>query len=333
MSYEHWQKALAGEPVEIHENSPQPGYYRVRRSKGGPWVPVAIWHPSEDEPLIATNGDVEILDPVRICELWTYCCRYPITYELYSAVLDGQPWPEDVTAEVEAARAEIGHNSAAAPHEEIADEIAAATKAFETWLAGLGNAIKSEEDDAKAETFRTRLHTLGKKAEDARTEAKKPVLEMGRQIDATWKPVVDAAETGKKRIGAVVVSYRVERDKRRRAEQERQEAERHRAAQEAANAAAEAAKASGADPLVAATDAVAEVYAPPQRAGFVAEPKKGFRNVEVCVIDDAAKAAAFILATAPNQPDLIEAIKKVAHRMLKAGVAVEGARLTTEQRV
>jgi len=331
-AYAFWKDALVGNPVTIHESEPRPGYYRMRRGKGQPWVPVGIWYPSADEPLVADVGGEEVLEMDRICAIWTYCCRYPITYELYDAVGNGAPWPEDVTAEVEAARAEIGHNSNAAPHEEIADEIAAATKAFETWLASIGGNITNEEDDAKSETFRTRLHALGKKAEDARTAEKRPIIEEGKRIDATWKPVVDAAETGKKRIGAVVVSYRVERDKRRRAEQERQEAERRAAAEEAARAAAAEAQARGEDPAVAAAEAVAAA-APAPRTGFVAEPKKGYRSVGVCIIDDPVKAATFILTTAPTQPDLLEVITKIAHRMLKAGVQVDGAHLTIEQRV
>ena len=38
-----WRKALAGEPVPLHENDPQPGYWRLRQGRGGPFLPVAIW--------------------------------------------------------------------------------------------------------------------------------------------------------------------------------------------------------------------------------------------------------------------------------------------------
>ena len=42
-SYIYYQSALKGVFGPVHENDPQCGYYRMRRGRGGPWVPVAIW--------------------------------------------------------------------------------------------------------------------------------------------------------------------------------------------------------------------------------------------------------------------------------------------------
>ena len=38
-----WRQALAGATLPIHENEPQPGYYRVRESKAGAFLAVAMW--------------------------------------------------------------------------------------------------------------------------------------------------------------------------------------------------------------------------------------------------------------------------------------------------
>lgn len=305
-----WRDALAGKNPPIHEGGPQEGYYRCRREKGGPWEPVGIWR--ENGKMIAHRGPRDA-DPV---EIWTWVANKPIPYEVYIAVMDGEPWPDDITREVEAAKAEIGHNSGL-PHEEVLDEIRAVDAAFAAWLAEVGS-IQSEEHDAKAETFRTRLHALGKKAEDTRVEEKKPHLEACKTIDATWKPVVDAAETGKKKIGAVVLDYRVARDNARKAEEAR--------AREAARQAQEAAaREHGSDlPLPALAPAPAPVA--------VARPK-GFRTVEVLVVSDPLAAVTAILKASPNQADLMEAIQKVAARMIKAGVDVPGASFQKEQRV
>src|SRR6476659_3343138 len=86
-----WSNALAGDVGPVHENLPQPGYYRMRDGKRGPWVPVAIWQ---------ENGALRALRAGREAdaqELWTWCCQHPVPYEVYVAVAErGEPWPEDV---------------------------------------------------------------------------------------------------------------------------------------------------------------------------------------------------------------------------------------------
>ena len=92
-AYSWWRQALLGQFGPIHENDPQAGYYRMRKTKAGPWLPVAIW--AEDEgskPFCLVDGLER--DPF---EVWTWVCRYPVPYEIYVAVAErGEPWPEDL---------------------------------------------------------------------------------------------------------------------------------------------------------------------------------------------------------------------------------------------
>ena len=78
-----WKASLAGEKPAITEE-PQAGYYRRRLVKGGPFVPVRIWHEgARDE-----NGDL-IEDERTLCSVdgrlvdaadhWTYCADNPVT--------------------------------------------------------------------------------------------------------------------------------------------------------------------------------------------------------------------------------------------------------------
>ncbi len=80
-----WQEALAGRFGPIHDSDPQQGYYRTR-FKDKPWEPVAIWN--EDGKWHAMRGE----RTVDAAEIWTWCCRNPISYEAYQKAIDGAGW-------------------------------------------------------------------------------------------------------------------------------------------------------------------------------------------------------------------------------------------------
>ena len=181
-----WRNAMAAEFGPIHENDPQPGYYRMRDGKGGAFVPVAIWHDGAGINALRRGR------PVDPCSVWSWCCREPIAYETYVAVAErGEPWPDAVPA--------IGHNSAAfglAPPERLAADIAALWTAARDWLAAAGE-IATQALADKAANFAERFAAFEKQAEEQRTLEKKPALEAGRAIDAAWKPVIAAASEAK----------------------------------------------------------------------------------------------------------------------------------------
>lgn len=84
-----WRAALRGEWLEIDGEDPQPGFYRRRLVKGGPWVPVRIWMEQAIDPETGELTEPETLrcmvdlkdrDPFRH---WTYAMTHPITAEAY----------------------------------------------------------------------------------------------------------------------------------------------------------------------------------------------------------------------------------------------------------
>lgn len=88
-----WHRAaLAGDNPPIHEGQPHCGWFRLRRVKGGPWVPVRIWCEREidpetgeltcDERLRAEVEGIE-RDPVSI---WTYL--HPIPRAEFERITD-----------------------------------------------------------------------------------------------------------------------------------------------------------------------------------------------------------------------------------------------------
>ncbi len=94
-----WRDALAGGTPETSPGTPMQGYYLSRRrtTYRDPIVgkrrnrvevtfnPVAIWHDENGwHCLTHANGQqFYIQDIEKIDELFSYCCRSPITYENY----------------------------------------------------------------------------------------------------------------------------------------------------------------------------------------------------------------------------------------------------------
>lgn len=218
-SYSWWRHALLGEFGSIYESDPQPGYYRMRRGKGGPWVPVAIWF---EEGAYQPSCLVSGLDRDPF-EVWTWCCRYPVSYEVYIAVAErGEAWPEDLPAELHAELQRldqsaygIGHNSSRITEAEaFLEEISIVLRSANEWLEALPE-ITSQIDADKAANYAERFSNLETRAEEARTAEKRPVLEEGRKIDAKWKPVVSKASDGKSRMKKALEPYLIaERDRR-----------------------------------------------------------------------------------------------------------------------
>ena len=200
-----WRSTLAGELNPIHENDPQSGYFRMRSPRGGRWLPVAIWRDSDGILKALRDGS-----QAHAQDLWTWCCRHPIPYEVYVSVAErGEPWPEDVRT--------IGHNSGAvdqvrgsvfpspaknhAPVETSAVGVLAATiaghwRAAQAWLADLGPIVNQTQADRVA-NYAELFGGLEKQGEDQRSADKRPVLDAGRAIDAQWKPVIAAAAEAK----------------------------------------------------------------------------------------------------------------------------------------
>lgn len=73
-----WRSALRNPDLPRHSDDPQPGWYKTRRVKGGPFIPVRITAEQD------VDGVGELCAPVKIVafcgekevdarEVWTYC--------------------------------------------------------------------------------------------------------------------------------------------------------------------------------------------------------------------------------------------------------------------
>jgi len=87
-----WHRAfMRGENPARHDGLPECGWFKMRRVKNGPWVPVTIWCDQEidengelasDETL---HAEIEGIDASPI-EIWTYLS--PITKKEFEHLMD-----------------------------------------------------------------------------------------------------------------------------------------------------------------------------------------------------------------------------------------------------
>lgn len=94
--------------------------------------------------------------------------------------------------------------------------------------------VTDEDTAAKATDMVKMIQALIRKAEDQRTDAKKPFLDAGKKIDGIYNPIKTVAEAAKRAVESKLSTYL-------RQKRDAEEAERQRLAEEA-RAAAEAAK-------------------------------------------------------------------------------------------
>jgi len=189
----------------------------MRKGRGGPWVPVAIWLEGQVSLRLGQNS-INSDSGKLVClvegvernayDVWTWVCRYPIAYESYVAVAeDGKPWPEEVPT--------LGHNSQSLNEAEVVgEEVEALSLSAMNWLETLPT-IENQSDADKAANYADRFSALETRAEEARVIEKRPSLEEGREIDARWKPVVSKAQDAKAKMKKAIEPYLVGERQRR----------------------------------------------------------------------------------------------------------------------
>lgn len=312
MSFDWYFSALAGGNPPIHEGDPQPGYYRVRDGKGGPWVP--IWIGEDGASYQGFEGAEVAIDAA---DRWTFICKHPIAYETWIEVYQGRmTWPDDISGEL--ASAASGSNYAPAnEREEMADEIENATTAAREWLLSAGNPDTWNQDQRdKCQNFRDRITKLSKDANDKRKAEKEPHLTAGREVDAAWNPLVDKAK--------LAAGYL--RDKLTAAL--KAETERARAAKIEADKIAEEARraAGGAAPEVPAEPAIA-----PRVTAGTNGRRAGLKVTRVAKVTDIRALISFLATFDPIPAGLAEEARKVGRKLALDGVQVPGVVVENEE--
>lgn len=322
-----WRAALAnpreiGRSLPVHDGEPNQGYFRVRYGRDKPFEPVAIW--KEDGQWLAYRSGRD----VSASDIWTSCCRHPVSYEAYNSAMEGKGWPDDDAVVVKQVQppAPIGDNSGEVDAvETLRDQIDAALKGKDAYAK-----ISDDATAAKALSLRNRLNELSGQADKIRVKEKEPHLTAGKAVDEKWQPLVKKAKAGADEVKGAIAAWETEKLRRQR-EIERQQAEELRQQEEARRAA----EADGAAPEANAEADVA--LAPPPSPAPAPAPtpiqptygKAASVSVKVVVKDVTDWQALAIYMS--GHPDCQAVLRTLAQRALDAGrTNIPG--ITTDER-
>jgi len=310
--FQNRRDALAGNATALHADIPNPGYYKVRAGKDGPWQPVAIWR--KDGNLVCRVAG-EMKDPLAV---WTWAAKNPVSKEAAKHAFEHGTWPGDVPMP--------GHNSGTLSLPEEIDDAVAQVSA---WLSSTKVADKVAADTAS--NWRARLLDLSKRADKQRETEKRPHDDAAKAVQAKWKPVIDrATDTANKLRDALTAYMRAEDERQRReAEAARKAAEEAaRKQREAAEAARREAEAKNIPPPPEPEDVPLPFVEPPKvQVGGQTGRKTGLREITRYEVEDYEAA----LAAVKDHPDVRAAVEKVAAARCKTGVAVPGVRTIKEK--
>jgi hypothetical protein len=292
------------------------GFFRKRVSRGGAYVPVALW---ESDGKIIAVVDGKEADPDVI---WSYAAAHPVTEAAYHERVDTGKWSdEDASIQDSLTPPAMGDNNP--PQDEatiLKGMIDAAKKNAADYVD-----IKDDATAAKAQSVRSRLLELAGNADKAHDKEKAPFLEAGRAVDKRWFPLRDTAKAAADAIRTALSAH----ERRKEAERAKAEDARIAAEKEAERVRAAA--------IEAGKPAPAPVPVPPPAAP-VAQPTTiqgaygraaSIKTITVVTVTDQDAAYQYLKASA----DVVEAIAKAAKRAVTAGQTVPGTTVTQEKDV
>lgn len=314
-----WRKALAGEPVEINEGDPQNGFYKMRKGRGGEWLPVAIFLNKDGRQIARVANEVK--EPL---DVWTWCAGNPVSNADAKHALETGSWPGDAPT--------IGSNSGdVGPLELLKDYI----ETCQSWFASVGK-IDTQKKADQAANYATELARLKGEADKERATKVRPHLDAQNSINGEYNPPIKDADALVKQVKRASDAFLIAEKNRKEAEaRAKYEAERAAAEAERKRIETEREKQMREDPIAALTSPEPELpFAPPPptpvkvQAGGQRGRKMGLRKFTVYDIEDYPA----VVAWAAERAEVVEFIEKIARQAMKAGEAVPGMATRIEER-
>lgn len=322
VTYDYWSNALEGNFGPVHDGDAQPGFYRRRLVRNGPFVPVAIWH---DGTKMIALVDGKPADPV---DLWSWVCDKPITEQAYHKAVRGEGWDDEPEAPI----APTNGNMPSDPHEALSVEW---DQEKEIGNGILAKPITTKEQADQAAVYAKRVAVVAKKATDHHKVEKQPALDEGRRVDDKWRDLKDEpADMGKKvkrHLDAFLREQeRIEQERQRKAREEaerrqKEAEEAERKARQAGND--EAAQKEAARLKAEADEAECDAQARNASAGRTGSKValRTFVSAEITDFD------ALLLAL-KDRPEIRECVETLANRAARSGVDLPGMKRIEEKR-
>lgn len=247
-------RLLKGERVDLDPNEPCSGWFRTRRIKGGPFLPVQVTREGDfDTLIILLDGKLSTPEGIG----WPYVGKNAISRLTYDYFMQRGRWPDvdDV-----AHNQQNSNNPPTDPAVLLAEQIKALRAAVPSY-----SKIESDEVAARAQSLRSRLIELSGQADRMRVTEKEPHIESERAVDVKWQPLVKDAKAAADVLRLAMSAWETVKLTKRREEE--------RVAQEAASA-AQAAAVKVAEAEVAKTGKPAVVAWVPPAAPPPAAPRR-----------------------------------------------------------
>jgi len=297
--YQYWQDKLAGKPAQMNPSNPQAGFYRMptkeRYGARRTFKPVAYWWTLNEmgrQELLCRIGDEDV-SPERGQDIWERVGNHPVTEEAYRDVAQyNKPWADEHEL------VPMGHNLP--PDDEsfegLRDAIEPLAKEALKRIEGPPLATQDEADQIA--NLADRLSELHKKADEARSQERKPHDEACKEIQKRWSPLLVAAESYRN------LKYRLLTPWLKRQKEE-------------AEAAAAKAAVAGEPP------APAESRRPRAGTRGRAMSLKSLKRAEI--VDYGACLAFFA-----QNPEVKATVQDCANRAVRAGISVPGTQVIEE---
>ena len=322
--YDFWRRALAGEEVggptlPVHEDKGHPGFWRMRTSRAGEFVPVATW--IQDGEMLAVTEFEGRQVGIKPEAIWTRICRHPLSEENYrSRIATGKWWDEDSATTASLIVPSIGHNNGPTdPAEILSEQITAALAGVEAYAE-----VKDDETAARAQSLRSRLLELSREADKTREAQKAPHFEAGKAVDALFQPLVKSSKAGAETIAKALSAFETAKA--------REAARLAKIAEEARRKALEEAQAKapiGVTVVPEPLPASAAVLAAPAPIRGAYGRGASVKAVKIATVVNMDLAYAFL----KSQPELIELIQKLAQKMVTNGLDVPGVTVEEQRKV
>lgn len=313
----HYQANLAGEKVPIHDGEPhvKVGYYKLRRGRDAPWLPVCIW--KHEGTLVARVGtDMEAPE-----NIWLHCADNPVSKaDALFAFDNSNRWPGDAPTPLS------NHPPSDDPFENLCAELEAERQRVEAWTA---EAHEGKTAADMASNWLDGLRKLEKRVVAAFDEEKAPALAESSRIDVKWRGAKTLAASIKKKMDDCFQAIGRKEKARLQAiadAKAKEEAEARRKQWEEDQAKAAAIAAEHNIPIDPEPVPEVVVQAPIVRAAFGGA--QGARNAvralpPRAVVEDWAKAAAYFAGNAR----LREVVQKLCDHAAKDGHVVPGVKI------
>lgn len=334
--YAYWRASLTQTTAGVEllptgsgvDDKPQPGLWKVRAEKGGPFLPLQIYLVNAAGAPVHTWGeDREVKgtlngQPCDVMRLHMHARA--VSKEDWAYHAKHGRWPGEIE------EPGIGHNSGAVT---LADRVMSRIANALSWLAATG--ISSQIDADTAGNHRGAILAMKKEVEKEWSDKEEPHKKAIDGLKAIYKPLVEQLDSANVDLRAAVTVYgnKIEaaENARRQAEYEAQlKADRERREKEEAERAARM----RVDPIAVMTEPTPPPPPPPvvpeafklRAGGQIGKTMSMRTNTIYTVVDHRAALAYFA-----DHDDVKALVQKLATKVSKAGVVVPGVRVDKER--